>query len=211
MKDLPVRFRADNNCYCINASRVGRSDKYGSFATRDEALAEAEMLKARFLTGMIAQPLQISKCADAAAAFLESQTRRVDDEEISLSHFKAVKRSIDFSLAIRIDGKMFGKHALDKLVTKANKDELAATFKREIKAEGKSKSLAEQRIKALKSFFNYCQAKGWVDLNPLDKVSFGLATDIADRAPKIQPETVKQLVTQGLTGETLIKDDAYRK
>jgi integrase len=203
MKDLSVKFWKKRGHYVINASRVGLSVNHGNFATRDAALAEAEMLKARFLTGMIAQPLQISKCADAAAAFLESQTRRVDDEEISLSHYKGVKRSIDFALAIRIDGKMFGKHALDKLVTKANKDELAATFKREIKAEGKSKSLAEQRIKALKSFFNYCQAKGWVDLNPLDKVSFGLATDIADRAPKIQPGTVQQLVTKGLDGETL--------
>ena len=203
MKDLPVRFRADNNCYCINASRVGRSDKYGSFATKDEALAEAEMLKAKFLTGMIAQPVKVKSCADAAAAFLKSQTDRVDDQEIALSHYKEMKRGLDFALAIRIDGKKFSKHALDKLVTKANKDGLARAFKRAIKSENKSKSTAEKRIKSLKAFLNYCQARGWIDINPLDKVSFGLSTEIADRAPRIQPDTIQQLVTKGLDGETL--------
>ena len=204
MKDLPVKFWAQRGHWVINAARVGLTVNHGNFETKEEALFEAEMLKAKFLTGMIAQPMKVKSCADAAAAFLESQMRRVDDQEIALSHFKETKRGLNFALDIRIDGKMFSKHALDKLVTKANKDDLAAAFKRAIKSENKSKSTAEKRIKALKSFFNYCQAKGWVDLNPLDKVSFGLATDIADRAPKIQPETVKQLVAQGLTGETLI-------
>jgi len=203
MRDLSVKFWEKRGHWVINANRVGLDTKYGRFETEDEALFEAEMLKAKFLTGMIAQPVKLSKCADAAAAFLESEMRRVDDQEIAMAHFKETKRGLDFTLAIRIDGKMFSNHALDKLVTKANKADLAAAFKRAIKSENKSKATAEKRIKASKAFLNYCQAKGWIDINPLDKVSFGLSTEIADRAPKIQPEAVQQLVIKGLTGETL--------
>jgi integrase len=203
MKDLTVKFWAQRGYYVINASRVGLSHSYGNFKSYDAAIAEAELLKAKFLTGAIVQPVAVTKCLDASDNFLASQMRRVEDDEISLAHFKDLKRGMDFVLAIIIDGKTFSKHALDKLVTKANKDELSAAFKRAIKSEGRSKSTAEKRIKVLKAFFNFCQGKGWINLNPLDKVSFGLSTEIADRAPKIQPETVQKLVTEGLVGESV--------
>ena len=204
MKDLPIKFWAKRGYFIINASRVGLSHSYGNFATEKEAVAEAEILKARFITGQIAKPLVINKCSEAAIAFLKAQERRVDDEEISKPHYNDLRRGVDFALAIKVDGKNFGKYDLSKVISRENKDDLAAAFKREIKGQSVSKSTAEKRIKVLKAFFNYCQAKGWIDLNPLDKVSFGLSTEIADRAPKIQPETVQKLVTDGITGESIV-------
>ena len=203
MKNLSIKFWTKRGYYVINASRVGLSVNHGRFETEAAALEEAEMLKAKFLTGQIAAPVSITKCRDAAAAFLQAQMRRVEDGEISDPHYHDLRRGMDFSLAIKVDGKPFAKLDLSKAITKANKDDLAAAFKREIKAQSASKSTAEKRIKVLKAFFNYCQAKGWTDLNPLDKVSFGLSTEIADRAPKIQPETVQKLVTNGVAGESL--------
>jgi len=204
MKDLTVKFWAQRGYYVINASRVGLSHSYGNFKTYDAAIVKAELLKAEFLTGVISQPARVTNCSDASDKYLAVQMRRVGDEEISLAHYKDLKRGIEFVLAIMIDGRIFAKHALDKLVVRENKDELAAAFKREIKAKSNSKSTAEKRIKVLKAFFNFCQGKGWVNLNPLDKVSFGLSTEISDRAPRIQPETIKQLLKNGLNGETLV-------
>ena len=204
MKDLSVKFWARRGYYTINASRVGLSVNHGRFETEAAALEQAEMLKAKFLTGQIAAPVAVTKCSDAAVVFLKSQMRRVEDGEISEPHYNDLRRGVDFALAIKVDGRPFGKYDLAKTISKSNKDDLAAAFKREIKAKSASKSTAEKRIKVMKAFFNYCQGKGWIDLNPLDKVSFGLSTEIADRAPKIQPETVQKLVTKGVVGESIV-------
>jgi len=204
MKDLSVKFWARRGYYTINASRVGLSVNHGRFETEAAALEQAEMLKAKFLTGQIAAPVAVTKCSDAAVVFLKSQMRRVEDGEISKPHYNDLRRGVDFALAIKVDGRPFGKYDLAKTISKSNKDDLAAAFKREIKAKSASKSTAEKRIKVMKAFFNYCQGKGWIDLNPLDKVSFGLSTEIADRAPKIQPETVQKLVTKGVVGESIV-------
>ena len=204
MKDLSVKFWARRGYYTINASRVGLSVNHGRFETEAAALEQAEMLKAKFLTGQIAAPVAVTKCSDAAVVFLKSQMRRVEDGEISEPHYNDLRRGVDFALAIKVDGRPFGKYDLAKTISKSNKDDLAAAFKREIKAKSASKSTAEKRIKVMKAFFNYCQGKGWIDLNPLDKVSFGLSTEIADRAPKIQPETVQKLVTKGVIGESIV-------
>jgi len=204
MKDLSVKFWAKRGYYTINASRVGLSVNHGRFETESAALEQAEMLKAKFLTGQIAAPVAVTKCSDAAVVFLKSQMRRVEDGEISEPHYNDLRRGVDFALAIKVDGRPFGKYDLAKTISKSNKDDLAAAFKREIKAKSASKSTAEKRIKVMKAFFNYCQGKGWIDLNPLDKVSFGLSTEIADRAPKIQPETVQKLVTKGVVGESIV-------
>lgn len=204
MKDLSVKFWARRGYYTINASRVGLSVNHGRFETEAAALEQAEMLKAKFLTGQIAAPVAVTKCSDAAVVFLKSQMRRVEDGEISEPHYNDLRRGVDFALSIKVDGRPFGKYDLAKTISKSNKDDLAAAFKREIKAKSASKSTAEKRIKVMKAFFNYCQGKGWIDLNPLDKVSFGLSTEIADRAPKIQPETVQKLVTKGVVGESIV-------
>ena len=51
MRELKVRFRQSRNCWVINAVRVGLGNTYGSFATKAEAKAEAERLKAQFVLG----------------------------------------------------------------------------------------------------------------------------------------------------------------
>ena len=71
MKDLAVKYRADNKCYCINAARVGLSDKYGSFATEKEAVAEAEKLKAKFVLGRDMQADEKPKLFSIAQAISE--------------------------------------------------------------------------------------------------------------------------------------------
>jgi integrase len=53
-------------------------------------------------------------------------------------------------------------------------------------------------------FFNYAVTKGWGSVNPLDKLSLGLSSEISDRAPRIQPENVQKIIKDGLEGESLL-------
>ena len=59
--DLKVRFRKERGHYVINAARVGLHTHYGKFQSEGEALAEAELLKARFLSGVAQQELEQPK------------------------------------------------------------------------------------------------------------------------------------------------------
>ena len=207
--------------HVINAARVGGKVRAGNYATKTEARVAADELLAKHTLGLIAQPVKLQLVKDAAAAFISRTKERIGAavDPISRAHFEDVERSLRFCLNIKIDGKVFAKHDIAKLVCKENKGELADAFVNAIAAEyrmvkcsetGKlvrknaSKSTQEKRIKGLKQFLNHCQVKGWIDLNPLDKVSLGYSEELSDRAPRIQPETIQQLISAGLQGETLV-------
>ena len=205
MKPLKVRFENRRKHWVIDARRVGISTPtYGNYATEAEARQAADEMLAKYTLGLIAQPVKLQLVKDAAANFMARQEERVQDGDISRAHFEDIERAVKFCLRIKIDAKAFSRHDLAKLVRQENAGDLSAAFVRAIKNEGKSKATAEKRIKGLKAFLNHCQVKGWIKVNPLDKVSLGLSTEISDRAPRIQPETIQQLIAAGLEGETLM-------
>lgn len=189
--------------HVINAERVGGKVRDGNYATKTEARAAADELLAKHTLGLIAQPVKVQLVKDAAANFIVRQEERVTDGDISRSHFEDIERAVRFALKIKIDGKQFGSHDLS-IVRQENAGDLSAAFVRAIKKEAKSKATAEKRIKGLKQLLNHCQVKGWITINPLDKVSLGMSTEISNRAPRIQPETIQQLISAGLQGETLV-------
>ena len=199
----PLSVKKYRHYFVINATRVGMSHSHGNYATEAEARAAADELLAKHTLGLIAQPVKLQLVKDAAANFIVRQEERVTDGDISRSHFEDIERAVRFALKIKIDGKAFGGHDLS-IVRQENAGDLSAAFVRAIKKEAKSKATAEKRIKGLKQLLNHCQVKGWITINPLDKVSLGMSTEISNRAPRIQPETIQQLIAAGLEGETLM-------
>lgn len=198
----PLSIRTFRNHFVIDARRVGLSDKFGNFKTKLEATKAADELLAKHTLGLVSEPVKVQKVDEAAAKFLLRNEERVQDGEISEGNFKEVKRSLTYCLEARIDGFPFKTQNLD-IIKQANKAEISAAFVRWVKAEDKSKATAEKRIKALKQFLNFCQGKGWIPINPLDKVSFGLSSEVSDKAPFIQPETIQKIVSTGIKSESL--------
>ena len=203
MKDLKVRYWDARKHWVIDARRVGYSHAHGNYPSKKAAVKEAELLKAKFITGAIAEKIEIVKVSEAAAKFLDFQNSRQEDGEVSLSFFKDLKRSIVMCLNVKIDGKKFLSHDLT-IIKQENKDELSKAFIKSFHAEGKSKATAEKRIKYLKMLLNYCVRKGWIFINPMDKITLGMSSSISDRAPRIQPKLIQKIVSDGLPGETLL-------
>ena len=203
MKDLKVRYWEARKHWVIDARRVGYSHAHGNYPSKKAAVKEAELLKAKFITGAIAEKIEIVKVSEAAAKFLDFQNSRQEDGEVSLSFFKDLKRSIVMCLNVKIDGKKFLSHDLT-IIKQENKDELSKAFIKSFHAEGKSKATAEKRIKYLKMLLNYCVRKGWIFINPMDKITLGMSSSISDRAPRIQPKLIQKIVSDGLPGETLL-------
>lgn len=202
MKDLKVRLWKSRNYWVIDARRVGYSHAFGNYETKQEAIEEAGILKAKFLTGSLIERIEISKVDEAAARFMKYQYERVMDDSTSPSFYSDLVKSIEFVLSISIDGKLLKRHEM-KIMTQQNKDELSNALLKGIEAEGKSKATAEKRIKFLKMFLNYCVRKGWASINVMDKVTLGMSSTISDRAPRIQPETIQKIVSKGLASENL--------
>ena len=202
MKDLKVRLWKSRNYWVIDARRVGYSHAFGNYETKQEAIEEAGILKAKFLTGSLIERIEISKVDEAAARFMKYQYERVMDDSTSPSFYSDLVKSIEFVLSISIDGKLLKRHEM-KIMTQQNKDELSNALLKGIEAEGKSKATAEKRIKFLKMFLNYCVRKGWASINVMDKVTLGMSSTISDRAPRIQPETIQKIVSKGLASESL--------
>ena len=197
MKDLKVRYWEARKYWVIDARRVGYTHAYGNFATEQEAIDEAGILKSKFLLGALIDKIEITKVDEAAARFIKYQYERVMNENVSLSFHKDLVKSLEFVLSIKVDGKTFESHNLN-IMTQQNKDELSDVLLKGIQDEGKSKATADKRIKFLKMFLNYCVRKGWASINVMDKVSLNMSADVVDRAPRIQPCTIQRIVSKGL-------------
>ena len=200
MKDLKVRYWEARKYWVIDARRVGYSHAFGNFATEQEAIEEAAILKGKFLLGALIDKIDITKVDEAAARFIKYQYERVMNENVSLSFHKDLVKSLEFVLSIKVDGKTFESHNLN-IMTQQNKDELSDVLLKGIQDEGKSKATADKRIKFLKMFLNYCVRKGWASINVMDKVSLNMSADVVDRAPRIQPSTIQRIVSKGLPSE----------
>jgi len=203
MKQLKVKYNEARGYWVINARRLGLNDRHGNFATEQEARAEADRLLAQHTLGMVIEHGQGVTGAEAIDKFLAMQQQRWVDGVLSTGHLNDIRRSVSYCANIRIEGKPFAKHDLNKLLRRAVRDEVSSALVRGIKAEGKSKATAEKRIKSFKLFINYCVIKGWADINPLDKVTLGMSSEISNRAPRIQPEAMQRLASIGIDGEKL--------
>ena len=113
MKDLKVRYWEARKHWVIDARRVGYSHAHGNYPSQKAAIKEAELLKAKFITGAIAEKVDVVKVSQAVEKFYHHQTTRQENKEVSISFFKEIKTSLDYCLAIKIDGKKFLDQSFD--------------------------------------------------------------------------------------------------
>lgn len=181
---------------------IGKSRHAVSLASKDDAITAMTEAVNAFNNGLIITTVKLTSGAEAAAKFIDQQTGREEDGKISASHLAEVKRAIAFGLKIKIDGRPLAKHDIAPVMNQYNRDEVGRALMKGIEGEGKSKATAEKRLKFIKMFFNYAVTKGWGSVNPLDKLSLGLSSEISDRAPRIKTENVQKIIKDGLKGET---------
>ncbi len=203
IEKVAVYERTDRpGVWTYNAKVLG--GKKRSFKSREEATKAMTEAVANFNNGLIVTTVKVTSGAEAAAKFIDQQTGRAEDGKISASHLAEVKRAIAFGLKIKIDGFPLAKHDIAPVMNQYNRDEVGRALMKGIEGEGKSKATAEKRLKFIKMFLNYAVTKGWGSVNPLDKLSLGLSSEISDRAPRIQPENVQKILKNGLEDESLL-------
>ena len=203
MKPLKIKFNKNRNIFHVNATRIGLSDKNGSFKTESEARKAADELLAKFTLGMVAKKVEAVTAVVASYHFMELQEQRVINGQISKSYKAETATNLNFVLQYKIDGKKFRDHDLAKLVQPTNQEEILLCFEKCIKDTTSSKATAEKRLKYTKAFLNYCTNKRWITYNPLDKFSFGSSSEISKRAPRIQPNIIQAVIKNGLPAASL--------
>ena len=203
MKQLNVKYIIKRERWVINASRIGNSDKLGSYITEAEARKAADELLAKFTLGMVAKKVEAVTAVVASYHFMELQEQRVINGQISKSYKAETATNLNFVLQYKIDGKKFRDHDLAKLVQPTNQEEILLCFEKCIKDTTSSKATAEKRLKYTKAFLNYCTNKRWIKYNPLDKFTFGRSSDLSDRAPRIQEGVIQAVIKNGLPAASL--------
>ena len=199
---LKVYERKDRHgVWTYDARPVG--GKKLSFKSKPEAQKAMVEAVNNFNNGLIVAPIKITTAQAGFDFFIVRQSHRKDDGDISETYFDDLKRSVEFCLTIKLDGKAIARHDINALMQQQNRDEVGRALMNGIKAEGKSKATAEKRVKFLKMFLNFAVTKGWGMVNPLDKLSLGMSSEVSDRAPRIQPEIVQSVVA-ALDGESLL-------
>ena len=73
MKDLKVRYWEERKQWVIDARRIGFNNRYGNYLSKAAALKEAELLKAKFITGAIAEKVDVVKVSQAVDKFYHYQ------------------------------------------------------------------------------------------------------------------------------------------
>ena len=184
MKDLAVKYRADNKCYCINAARVGLSDKYGSFATEKEAVLEAEKLKAKFVLGRDVQAEQKPALFSVQDAIDTYQAKQ--NESNTKSYHQAQKFNLKLLSKVIYNDLAIGKYQIAYLGRKEDREDFRFCIEQAIIGEGQSIETMHTRRKHWTKFFNYASGKGWVDVNPIEKIKLPKKLPTDDRAPKVQ-------------------------
>ena len=189
--------------WTIDMRKLGRGPTVGSYSNKPDAIDAMVEAVNNFNKGTIVAPNKITTAQAAFDVFIVRQKDRKSDGDISEAYFDDLKRSVQFCLALKLDGKAIAKHDINSLMQQENRDEVGRALMRGIKGEGKSKATAEKRLKFLKMFLNFAVTKGWGRVNPLDKLSLGMSSEVSDRAPRIQPEIVQSVVT-ALDNESLL-------
>lgn len=196
MKDLSVKYRADNNCYCINAARIGLSDKYGGFATEKEAIAEAEKLKAKFVLGRDVQDEEKPKLFSVSQAIIEYLANQIMLQK--KPYHEAQKFNLLLLAAVKFDGLALGKQQIERFGRKSEREDFRTCIELAIKNEGQSIETMHTRRKHWSKFFTFAAGKGWMDANPITDIKLPKKSKNDDRAPKVQKEFIAWLQTGGL-------------
>lgn len=200
MKDLSVKYRADNNCYCINAARIGLSDKHGGFATEKEAIAEAEKLKAKFILGRDVQADEKPKLFSVSQAIQEYLANQILLQK--KPYHEAQKFNLSLLAAVEFDGIALGKHQIERLGRKSEREDFRTCIELTIINEGQSIETMHNRRKHWSKFFSFAAKKGWTDANPIADIKLPKKSKNDDRAPKVQKEFIAWLQTDGLDAYT---------
>jgi len=201
MRDLKVRFRQSRNCYVINATRIGLGNTHGSFATKAEALAEAEKLRAKFVLGHDVVAKEKPKLFSVNQAIEEYKSKQALLQ--TKSYHNAQKFNLLLLESVQFDGIAVGKHQIERLGRKSEREDFRTCIKLAIENEGKSIETMQTRRKHWSKFFVYATSKGWVDANPIADIQLPKPSKRDERAPKVQPGFIAWLQTDAL--------DAYGK
>ena len=113
MKDLSVKFWDKRGHWVINANRVGLDTKHGNFASKAEALAEAERLKAQFVLGHDVEAKEKPKLFSVAEAIEQYESNQALLQ--TKSYHDAQKFNLGLLAAVKFDGLSVGKHQMERL------------------------------------------------------------------------------------------------
>jgi integrase len=203
MKDLPVKFWKKRGHFVINAARVGLSVNHGNFATENEAIAEAEKLKAKFVLGRDVKADEKPKLFSVQDA-IDTYTAK-QNQSNTKSYHQAQKFNLKLLSKVIYNDLAIGKYQIAYLGRKEDREDFRACIEQAIESEGQSIETMHTRRKHWAKFFNYASGKGWVDANPIEKIKLPKKLPTDDRAPKVQEGFVTWLQTDGLDAYT----DAY--
>lgn len=194
--------------WTIDMRKIGRGPTVGSYPNKHDAIDAMVEAVNNFNKGTIVTPVKPTSVRSAADKFINEQEGRAAAKKISKAHKDEIKRGVEFCLGIRINGFALAKHNISDLMQTATRGPVGRAIISGIEAEQKSKATAEKRVKAVKMLFNYAVTQGWGQVNPLDKMSLSLDADFTDdRAPRIQPEVIQDLIKFGFghnSGESLL-------
>ena len=205
MKDLSVKFWEKRGHYVINASRVGLSVNHGNFATQDEALAEAERLKAQFVLGHDVEAKAKPKLFSVQQAIEDYQNNQALLQ--TESYHSAQKFNLGLLVATAFDGIPIGKHQMERLGRKSEREDFRTCIELAIKNEGRSIETMQTRRKHWSKFFTFATNKGWIDANPIADIKLPKPSKKDVRAPKVQPGFIAWLQTDALDAY----GEAYKK
>ena len=102
MKQLNVKYIIKRERWVINASRIGNSDKLGSYITEAEARKAADELLAKFTLGMVAKKVEAVTAVVASYHFMELQEQRVINGQISKSYKAETATNLSFVLQYKM-------------------------------------------------------------------------------------------------------------
>lgn len=200
MKDLSVKFWAKRGYYVINAERIGLSVNHGNFATEGEAIAEAEKLKAKFILGRDVQADEKPKLFSVSQAIQEYLANQILLQK--KPYHEGQKFNLSLLAAVEFDGIALGKHQIERLGRKSEREDFRTCIELTIINEGQSIETMHNRRKHWSKFFSFAAKKGWINANPIADIKLPKKSKNDDRAPKVQKEFIAWLQTDGLDAYT---------
>lgn len=196
----PLKVKKYRDYWVINAARVGLTIRHGNFATKAEAVAEAERLVAKHTLGMIDQPKREKITGEfAIQQFSNKNDGRVAGGEIAAESKKNIDRVIkDYIEPLRIDGVAFGKLDLKAVFRSDVKDDLELLIVNHLKATGKKPNSIKSYFGHAKHLLAYCKSRGWIECNPLERAKLVIDhEEVEDKvAPIVQPGVVKAVLAE---------------
>ena len=196
MRDLSVKFWEKRGHWVINANRVGLDTKHGNFASKAEAIAEAERLKAQFVLGHDVEAKEKPKLFSVREAIEQYESKQALLQ--TKSYHDAQKFNLGLLAAVEFDGIAVGKHQMERLGRKSEREDFRTCIQLAIENEGKSIETMQTRRKHWSKFFTYATGKGWVDANPIADIKLPKPSKRDERAPKVQPGFIAWLQTDAL-------------